>query len=80
MVISLSVGKRAVRSPNELTEPEPAAERLPTRVGAPASEQLGFTITPDLKHESGKTQVNSKTPGVHIAHPAFRQIDQRLLY
>jgi len=63
-----------------LTEPEPVAERLPTREGAPASEPMGFTVAPDLKQESGKTQVNSKTPGVHIAHPAFRQIDQRLLY
>jgi len=54
-----------------LTEPEPVAERLPTRMGAPASEPMGFTVAPDLKHASGKTQVESKTPGVHIAHPAF---------
>jgi hypothetical protein len=32
---------------------------------------LGFTITPDLKHEMEKTLVESETPGVHIAHPAL---------
>jgi hypothetical protein len=61
----------AVRSPNELTEPEPAAERLPTRAGARASDEGASTITPDLKHEIEKTHVESKTPGMHIAHPAF---------
>jgi hypothetical protein len=32
---------------------------------------VGFTVTHDLKHEIEKTQVESKTPGVHIAHPAL---------
>jgi hypothetical protein len=41
---------------------------------------VGYTIPAELKHEIKKMQVNSKTPGVHFAHPAFRQIDQRLLY
>jgi hypothetical protein len=33
----------------------------------------------DLKPGVTNSQ-ECKTPGVHVAHPAFRQVDQRLLY
>jgi hypothetical protein len=61
----------AVRSPNELTELGTGGRVAADARGRPHSQRVGFTVTHDLKHLLEKTQAESKTPGVHIAHPAL---------